>query len=159
MTDILGSGRLIKPILSLYFDIRRFFIPNRATIRPTEANPQPLTYWMLGSSLGPLMHQFMSAPHRQTRWSLEILSVHPAYQGKGYGRELVQHGLEMAMNDPVEGGDLPACVMAAEGKERFYQKCGFPLLAGYVSEAVDEKGRENPFRKVGVGGGAILWTR
>jgi hypothetical protein len=49
--------------------------------------------------------------------------------------------------------------MAADGKEKFYQTCGFKELVGFVSEAVDDKGQENPLRKNGIGGGAVVWTR
>ena len=65
----------------------------------------------------------------------------------------------MSRSDPAGAGDLPACVVAAEGKEKFYQKRGFKKLAGYVFEAVDDKGQENPLKKMGVRGGAVLWTR
>ncbi|KIW89880.1 uncharacterized protein Z519_09309 [Cladophialophora bantiana CBS 173.52] len=152
---------LIKPILSTYYRLRRLILfPNKAAVRPTAENPRPLTYWALGASLLPFSTQFMDAPHRMTHWSLEILAVHPTFQGRGYGRELVEHGLEhLARRDPAMGGDLPACVMAAAGKEEFYRKCGFKELVGYVSEAEDGKGGENPLRRNGVEGGAVLWTR
>ena len=100
----------------------------------------------------------MSAPHRQKHWSLEILGVHPDYQGKGYGKELVEYGLaRFARSDPE--GDVPALVVAAEGKEEFYRKCGFPELVGWVSEVRDEDGNDNELKRNGVGGGAVLWTR
>ncbi|OAP56217.1 hypothetical protein AYL99_09396 [Fonsecaea erecta] len=149
--------RLVKPILSTYFRLRRFLFRNKAAVRPTAENPRPLTYWALGPTLMPFSIRFMSAPHRQTHWSLEILGVHPSFQGRGFGRELVARGLEMARLDPM--GDVPACVMAADGKEAFYQKCGFTDLVGYVSKAEDGKGNENPLQRNGVGGGAVLWTR
>jgi GNAT superfamily N-acetyltransferase len=82
--------------------------------------------------------------------------VHPDYHGRGYGRKLVEQGLEVSRNDGT--GNLPACVIAADGKEVFYQKCGFGNLVGWVSRTFDDKGRDNPLRLNGVSGGAVLWT-
>ena len=152
-----APGRLIGSLLSTFYRIRGLVFPNKAAVRPTAEIPRPLTYWMLGPSLLPFTRQFMDAPHRETHWSLEILGVHPDFHGQGYGRELVEHGLRMSRSDSM--GDLPACVTAAEGKENFYQKCGFKELVGYVSKAEDKEGRENPFRIHGLGGGAVLWTK
>ncbi|KIY02244.1 uncharacterized protein Z520_02382 [Fonsecaea multimorphosa CBS 102226] len=149
--------RLLKPLLSIFYRLRRLIFRNKAAVRPTLENPRPLTYWTMGPALKPFSIQFMNAPHRQTHWSLDILGVHPDFQGRGFGRELVEHGLEMARSDPI--GDVPACVMSADGKEAFYQKCGFGDLIGYVSKVEDDKGRENPLRRHGVGGGAVLWTK
>ncbi|OQV00858.1 hypothetical protein CLAIMM_06300 [Cladophialophora immunda] len=149
--------RLMKPLLSTFYRLRRLIFRNKAAVRPTAENPRPLTYWALGPSLLPFSAQFMAAPQRQTHWSLEILGVHPNFQGRGFGRELVEYGMEMARSDPL--GDLPVSVMSADGKEGFYQKCGFKHLVGYVSKAEDEQGNENPLRRNGVGGGAVLWTR
>ncbi len=146
----------MKPLLSTFYRLRRLFITNRAALVPST--PSPLTYWTLGPFLGPLVEGFMSAPHRQKHWSLEILGVHPDEQGKGYGKELVQDGLQrFAQSDPE--GDVPAVVVSADGKEEFYRKCGFPELLGWVSEVRDEFGNENELKKNGVGGGAVLWTR
>jgi GNAT superfamily N-acetyltransferase len=148
----------MKPLLSTFYRVRRFFVPNRAASRPVKADgPQPLTYWMLGPMISRFGRQFMGGAHCESHWSLEILGVDPRFQGHGYGRELVEQGLEMARSDPA--GDLPGCVMAADGKEWFYQKCGFKELVGYVCDAEDDQGVENPFRRNGVGGGAVLWTR
>jgi len=108
------------------------------------------------TSIIPFAPEFFSAPHRKIHWSLENLAIHPDYQGRGYGRQLVEWGLEDAKHDPT--GNLPACVIAADGKEVFYQKCGFHELVGWLSKTVDDKGRDNPMRGNGLGGGAVLWT-
>ncbi|KAK6373890.1 hypothetical protein LTS17_007859 [Exophiala oligosperma] len=150
---------LMRPMFATYYRIKRFFFPNKAAIKPTAEIPEPLTYWNLMSRCGPFVKDFYSAPHRQKNfWSLESLAVHPDYQGHGYGRELVEHGFESLVKaDP--SGELPANVVAAEGKETFYQRCGFRELVGFICEAVDDQGRDNPLRSNGVGGGAILWTK
>lgn len=63
----------------------------------------------------------------------------------------------MAKSDPI--GDLPVCVVAADGKEEFYHKTGFVDLVGWLSKTEDATGGDNPLRANGVGGGAVLWTR
>ncbi|KIW10148.1 hypothetical protein PV08_11109 [Exophiala spinifera] len=149
---------LIRPILETFYTIRRFFYPNKAAVTPTPESPEPLTFWNFMSKVVPFARDFYSAPHRQNNfWSLETMAVHPSYQGQGYGRELVESGLDLVKNDP--SGELPADVVAADGKEAFYQKCGFRDLVGFICETVDDKGRDNPLRSNGVGGGAVLWTK
>jgi len=148
---------MIKPLLSTFYNLRRRMFPNKASVQPTPGNPNPLNYWNFLPSILPFGRPFFSAPHRQIHWSLEILAIHPDHQGKGYGRELVEQGLERSKCDPE--GDLPVCVVAADGKEGFYQKCGFKELVGWLSKTVGEDGSDNPLRKNGVGGGAVLWTR
>lgn len=143
--------------MATFYTLRQRVFPNRASVRPTPDNPAPLTFWNFGPSIIPFTSEFFSAPHRQTHWTLENLGVHPDHQGKGYGRRLVEQGLEVSRNDPT--GDLPVNVIAADGKEGFYQKCGFGDLVGWVSRTLDDKGRDNPMRVNGVGGGAVLWTR
>lgn len=148
---------MMKPLLSTFYKIRRRIFPNRASARPTPENPDPMTLWNFLPRILPFVAPFFSAPHRQVHWSLEVLAVHPAFQGQGYGRELVEQGLARAKCDPE--GDLPACVVAADGKETFYQKVGYHELVGWGSRTKDENGEDNPLRKNGVGGGAVLWTR
>lgn len=122
------------------------------------------------SIIKPFMVEFFNAPHRRDHWSLEILAVHPDHQGKGHGRELVQDGL-LAAASPSDGSPegvpsdcsvgLPVSVVAAEGKEGFYLKCGFGELVGWLSKAVDRTGhgRVNPLKANGIDGCAVLWTR
>jgi len=50
-------------------------------------------------------------------------------------------------------------LVAAAGKERFYQKCGFELLVGYASQGVDAQGNQNPLAKKNIAGGAVMWTK
>jgi GNAT superfamily N-acetyltransferase len=81
---------------------------------------------------------------RQENWYLDMLAVHPDHQKKQHGRELVQWGLDEAVMESV-----CASVIAADGKERFYGRCGFV-----------EVGRANvgPLAKNGIKGGAIMFT-
>jgi GNAT superfamily N-acetyltransferase len=112
----------------------------------------------------PFTAEFYRATHRRTHWALEFLAVHPVYQGEGRGRELVQVGMSTiagrcgAAKERDDNDRLPVSVIAAEGKEGFYQKCGFNELVGWVSES-EPDGQENPLKAHGIGGCAVLWTR
>ncbi|OAL31017.1 hypothetical protein AYO20_08438 [Fonsecaea nubica] len=76
---------------------------------------------------------------RSESWYLECLAVHPGYQNQGQGRALVMMGLWQAQREGV------ACsVIAADGKERFYQACGFDV--GPVGRSGEGEG--NPLKEV-----------
>jgi len=146
---------LIAPMLKKYYAFRRRIFPNKAARQPTADEPNPISVWNFVPMMMPLCEHLFKAPHRASRWSLEILCVHPDYHGKGFGKELVAHGLAMAKHDPE--GDLPVCVIAAEGKETFYQKNGFGEVEGWTSQ---EGGMANPLKRNGIDeGGALLWTK
>ncbi|RMZ85427.1 hypothetical protein DV737_g754, partial [Chaetothyriales sp. CBS 132003] len=155
---------LVRPVLAFFYRLRRRVVGNRAaaisafSLRENTTGPPPLTLWNFEEQVGPYISQFFSAPHRQTRWSLNNLAVHPNEQGKGYGRELVAGGFERLTKNDAEG-ELPVSVIAADGKETFYAKMGFTELVGWASKTVGEDGSDNPMRRNGVPGGAVLWTR
>ncbi|MCJ1403375.1 hypothetical protein MMC11_006598 [Xylographa trunciseda] len=54
---------------------------------------------------------------------LEMLVVHPAYQGRGHGAALVRWGLELARMDGVKQG-----VIGPEKGMKLYKSLGFELL-------------------------------
>ena len=90
---------------------------------------------------------------------LDILAIDPSCQGQGIGKELVEWGLARAKSDTASGMvGVPAVVIAAEHKERFYQKVGFNELVGWSSRSVEGVPGINPLEEKGVGGGAVLWT-
>lgn len=98
-------------------------------------------------------------PWRKNHWSLEILCIHPLFQGKGHGKELTEWGLAKAKCDTASGvTGLPAVVIAAEKKEQFYQRLGFQELVGWSSRSVEGSPDVNPLEERGVSGGAVLWT-
>ena len=145
---------LIKHFIRTFHLIRRTLSPNRAAVRPTPQDPQPLTWDNFGPTIGPFTAQYFShPPWRRNHWDLNILAVHPLHQNQGYGRALATWGVARSSAEGV-----PAAVVGAEGKENFYRSCGFRLLAGWASQATDKDGNENPLAKRGVGGGAILWS-
>ena len=77
----------------------------------------------------------------------------PSYRNCGSGRELAAWGLQRAHEEGI-----PASVMAAADKERFYQRCGFTEIAGWANDGVDDQGRVNPL-KGQIKGGCILYTK
>lgn len=85
---------------------------------------------------------------RAESWYLNLLGVDPAYGGKGAGRELVQWGFARAREESVG-----CSVIAAVGKERFYERCGFDVTVGKAS---DFGGEKNPLRDV-KGGTIQFW--
>lgn len=71
--------------------------------------------------------------------------MRPGFQRKGYGRELVEWGMERAEEEGVA-----VSVVCSEGTEAFYKKCGFEVEVGSVTT-----GDGNPLASVK--GGAILF--
>lgn len=146
---------LLTKIFQVWQQSIRFFHRNKASPQPTSANPDPLTIFNFGATYMPFIaHHFQNPPWRRTHWRLAALSVDPRYHGLGHGRELVAWGLNRAREE-----GLPASVIAAKGKERFYGNCGFELLVGWFTEGPDKDGNKNPLAEVGIEGGAVLWTR
>ncbi len=133
MADIL-VGKLRGSFAALYTKLAFFFSPNRAA-DPSKAHILEEAY--------PLFAHHWDGP-RKENWFLDILAVHPEYQGYKYGRALVEYGLELAARDQV-----CASVIAADGKDGFYGKLGFV-----------EVGRANvgPLAENGIRGGAIMFT-
>lgn len=102
---------------------------------------------------------FPDKPWRDNHWSLEVLGIHPSYQGYGHGKKLAQWGLAKATCDTAAGvTGLPCVVVAADTKETFYQKVGFNELVGWNSRNVEGVEGNNPLEERGCGGGAVLWS-
>ncbi|KZM24455.1 uncharacterized protein EKO05_0001523 [Ascochyta rabiei] len=80
-------------------------------------------------------------------WYLSLCCVDPAVKGRGAGRLLVQWGLDRANAEGVR-----ASVMASEGSDGFYLKCGFDEVVGNANE-----GEGNPLQRDNVVGGNILF--
>lgn len=100
-----------------------------------------------------------SKPWRQNHWSLDILAIHPLFQGKGYGKELAQWGLARAKCDTSSGvTSLPSVVNAAPGKEKFYEKIGFNELVGWNGGSVEGVDGVNPLEERGLDSGSVLWS-
>lgn len=119
----------MKPLSSLLARLVAFLSPNRA------ASPQHED--IIERSYDFLDHVWLGP--RSESWYLECLAVHPDFQNKGQGRALVTWGLEQARKEGIA-----ASVIAADGKERFYQNCGF--RDGPVARSGEGEG--NPLKDV-----------
>ena len=56
---------------------------------------------------------------------LSDVMVDPEYQGQGIGRVLVESSIQKIKNDSKPGYKVKINLMAAKGKEAFYEKFGF----------------------------------
>lgn len=90
------------------------------------------------------IHHFQQSP-RDENFTLKTLAVHPEYQGKGYGKSLVEWGLHRALTQRVSAGVITAAV-----NEAFYRRCGFNVKVGEITE-----GQNNPL--IGEIDGTILF--
>lgn len=54
--------------------------------------------------------------------------VHPTYQNKGIGREILQRLIAFVDRETPTGGRSSIQLIAEKGKEAFYQKVGFRLI-------------------------------
>lgn len=89
---------------------------------------------------------YWSGVHSEN-WYLSLCAVDPAHAGRGYGRLLVQWGLERAREEGVD-----ASVVSSEGSPPFYLRCGFDEVVGNAHE-----GEGNPLKVDAVRGGDILF--
>jgi GNAT superfamily N-acetyltransferase len=144
---------LVMPLITAFHRLHHSAFGNRAMPQPTLSDPDPLTHLNLEAACFPFMKQhFIDPPHRRLHWQLSSMSVHPKYQGRGFGKALVQWGLDRAKSEGV-----PAVVIGSEGLEEFYERCGFEFLVGYATDDAD--GKLNPLKQKGIPGGSIRWSR
>lgn len=121
---------LLKPLASCLVSLMNVFWKNRAADPKLEA--------IVESSYGYIDHVWDAKQGRCPSLYLESMAVDPGFQGRGVGKLLVQHGLKMA-----EDAGISASVISADGKEGFYQKCGFDA---------------GPVGRSGEGDGNPLWS-
>jgi GNAT superfamily N-acetyltransferase len=120
---------VLLPLAKGYAALAAWWRPNRAA--------DPAKEDIIERSYSFLDHIWTGA--RAESWYLESLGVRPEYQNRGLGRKLVQWGLDQAECEGVS-----ASVIAADGKERFYQLCGFDV--GPVGRSGE--GENNPLADV-----------
>ena len=58
-------------------------------------------------------------------WYLQEICVLPEYQGKGIGMTIVNRLMEYIYENSMPGTKVTVSLMAAKGKEAFYEKLGF----------------------------------
>lgn len=128
-------GRLAKPLVQLYVNAESKLWPNRAASTDNED--------IIERSYHYLDHMWTGG--RAESWYLESLGVHPRFQGRGHGRALVRWGFEQA-----EKENICVSVISGDGKEEFYQKCGFEVQDGWSG-----MGEGNPLAIAP--GGLMFW--
>ena len=84
---------------------------------------------------------------RSQNWYIHLCAVHPSYHKRGFGQQLVKWGIDRARRENVH-----ASVLASEGNNDFYLRCGFDEVIGNCTE-----GEGNPLGVAKVKGGDILF--
>lgn len=131
------SNAMVQGMKTLNY-LESFVFPNRAA--------DPARTGVLGEAGPFVMHHWTGT--RAEVWDLSILGVDPAFQGRGFGRELVEWGFAKAREEGVG-----CSVISSDGKDPFYQACGFDVVAG---RCADYGGERNPLRDV-PGGTIHFW--
>ena len=130
--------RLLQPLVSGLVWFVGLFVENRAADPKLES--------IVEKSYGYLDHVWDAEKKRCPSWYIESMAVDPDFQGRGIGKLLIQQGLAIA-----DGEAVSASVISADGKEEFYQKCGFET--GPVARSGEGEG--NPLW--GVPGGLLFF--
>ncbi|KAF2499143.1 acyl-CoA N-acyltransferase [Lophium mytilinum] len=125
--------RAMKPAMALLNNLSLLISPNRA------ANPDPKFASPLYDSFPFFQHHWQG--ERANTYFLDVLGVHPKYQGHGFGRELLQWGLEQAQKQDV----CVSLISSASGRG-FYKRMGFGKEVGMCTE-----GEGNPLADLGSG--------
>lgn len=125
--------------MKAYIYLESFIYPNRA-VDPTRVS--------ILARVAPYIEHFWTGTRSEV-WNLDFLGVDPDQGRQGFGRELVAWGFEQARKEGVG-----CSVIASDGKERFYQNCGFDVVVGTVR---DFGGDANPIKRDGIKGGTILF--
>ena len=136
MVDGLQTGNAFEKLVVLRKRLSSTIHPNRA------ADPAMLN---VISDVMPFSSHMWSG-HRATGWYLNALAADPACQKQGYGRDLARWGIERAQQEGVV-----ASVISGEGKDAFYQRCGFDIKVGNASE-----GEGNPLAGKRAGGNVFF---
>ncbi|ETN38034.1 uncharacterized protein HMPREF1541_07657 [Cyphellophora europaea CBS 101466] len=104
--------QVLKPLVSQLIRLANLFWTNRAADPEREG--------IVERSYGYIDHVWDPVKSRCPSLYLESMAVDPQWQGRGIGKLLVQRGISMAEKEGIS-----ASVISADGKEGFYQKCGF----------------------------------
>jgi [ribosomal protein S18]-alanine N-acetyltransferase len=99
----------------------------------------PNAYWLLNLD-GQAMGCWLKVSNGRARWArLYSLAVHPALRGQGWGKRLIEAGIEWMRQEQL--GTCRAEVKADnQAARRLYAGCGFQeggLLRGYYAPGVD----------------------
>ena len=61
-------------------------------------------------------------------WYIQDMAVLPEYQGRGIGKNIVERLLQHVYQNTLDGSFTTVGLMAAQGKEGFYEKLGFKAM-------------------------------
>jgi len=125
--------------MSSYNYVESLVYPDRAA-----ADPERLS---LLERSGPFIKHHWTGTRAES-WYLDLIGVDPTEAGHGYGRQLVAWGRARATEDGIG-----ASLIAAAGRDRFYQACGFDVIVG---TAGDEGGEANELGRI-EGGTIFFW--
>ncbi|KAK5172510.1 uncharacterized protein LTR77_002630 [Saxophila tyrrhenica] len=112
--------------VTAYNYMESFLYPNRA------ANP---THLDVLSRMGPFVDHHWSGT-RSENWYLSRIGVSPPAERRGYGKQMVQYGFDLARAEGVG-----CSVIAAPGRESWYVALGYDVKVGTTG---DFGGEENP---------------
>ena len=70
-------------------------------------------------------------------WYLQEIIVLPEYQGKGIGKSIVDRLLAHVESTAVPGTKIEVGLTAVKGKEPFYEKSGFSVIATGMKKRMD----------------------
>jgi GNAT superfamily N-acetyltransferase len=136
-----GTTSLWTKAITTYNSWEAYFLPDRA------ADPFRLT--ILARAAPYSKHHWTGS--RAEVWYLNIIGVSPDFEGQGIGRELVAWGFEKAKQDGVG----TSCI-SAEGKDGFYEKCGFDVRCGISGDEGPDEEMRKELRSIG-GGTIHFW--
>ncbi|OAQ80712.1 GNAT family acetyltransferase [Purpureocillium lilacinum] len=117
-----------------------YFVEGVSYLRPNRAADPTKTH-ILDETFPLIAHYWCG--HRSQNWCLQLLAVHPDFQGHGLGAELVQWGVDAADEESI-----CASVVSAEEKEGFYNRFGFAEVG---------KANVGSLKDNGINGGAIMF--
>ncbi|KAJ4364578.1 hypothetical protein N0V83_009174 [Neocucurbitaria cava] len=86
---------------------------------------------------------------RSRNYYLSLCCVHPLYERRGFGYELVRWGLDKARDESVH-----ASVLASYNNDPFYLRCGFDEVVANCTE-----GEGNPLSEVKGGSILFMWAK
>ena len=110
VVDVWDKCGLLYPANDPYMEIR-----NKTSFQPD--------LFLVGESDGQVMASVMIGYEGRRGW-INYLAVLPEYQGKGYGRTLVEHSLELLKE--IGAPKVNLLVRPTNTKvQAFYEKCGF----------------------------------
>lgn len=124
---------VLSQAVSAYNYLESFIYPNRAA-EPSRVN--------VLDRMEPYTEHHWSGTRAES-WYLAYIAVDPKAERKGYGKELVKYGMDLARAEGVGSS-----VIAAAGRATFYEACGYDKQVGTTS---DHGGEDNPLYNVETG--------